>query len=184
MNADAHPHSSPAKLDDFPVVELFTDGACSGTSGGWAFILRHLQSGATKEDCGGEHATTSNRMEILAVIRGLESLKRKCRVTLFSDSQYVVDAMTTWMARWKPFGWKKTVNAGKHVKNMDLWKRLDELMSQHEVAATWVKGHNGHTENTRCDKLADAVAKRIAKTISPFVELPSDLENTPLFDAC
>ena len=144
---DARAPAAPVLL---PVVELFTDGACSIDSGGWAFILRHSQSGISKEDSGGEHPTTNNRMEILAVIRGLESLKKRCKVTVFSDSQYVVEAMTSWMARWKPFGWKKTVNASKLVKNHDLWKRLDELMSKHEVAAKWIKGHNGHPENTRC----------------------------------
>ncbi len=174
----------PTAPVNLPTVELYTDGACSINSGGWAYILRHPETGATKEDSGGEHPTTNNRMEILAVIRGLESLKKKCRVTVYSDSQYVVDAMTLWMQKWKPFGWKKTVNATKQIKNADLWKRLDDLANQHEVTAKWIKGHNGHPENTRCDKLAETVAKRIAKTARPHVEAPGDLENGPLFDGC
>ena len=153
-----------------PHVRLFTDGACIGNPGpgGWAFILRHPASGRVKEASGGEHATTNNRMEVLSVIRGLEALKGPSRIELLSDSQYVIKAITEWMPTWKRFGWKKSAKAKNLVKNADLWQRLDELLQSHEVTAQWVKGHNGHIENERCDELADAAAARIAATPPPI----------------
>jgi len=155
--------------DKRPVVKLFTDGACLGNPGigGWAFILQHPASRRTKEASGGDHGTTNNRMEIMAVIRGFEAIKAPAQVEIFSDSEYVVNAVTEWMPRWKWFGWKKTVNAKAPVKNADLWRRLDELLQPHAVTARWVRGHNGHPENERCDQLATAAATRVAATPAP-----------------
>lgn len=138
-------------------VELYTDGACSGNPGpgGWAFILRHVSSGKEREEAGGERVTTNNRMELLAVIRGLEALKKPCRVHLFTDSVYVGKGLTEWMAKWKQAGWKRNEGGRlKPVKNDDLWKRLDELLSIHQLKYTRVAGHSGHPENERCDVLA------------------------------
>ena len=156
---------SDTRTDFRPHVRLFTDGACIDNPGpgGWAFILRHPASDREKESSGGEHNTTNNRMEILAVIRGLEALKAPSDVELFSDSQYVINAITQWMPKWKRFGWKKSLGAKHHIKNADLWRRLDELLLTHRVTAAWVKGHVGHVENERCDKLADAAARETAK---------------------
>jgi ribonuclease HI len=156
-------------VDDVPMVRLYTDGACIGNPGpgGWGFILRHPASGRTKEASGGEHATTNNRMEITAVIRGLEALKGPSRVELFSDSQYVIRAIREWMPRWKRFGWRKSPKALEQVKNADLWSRLDELLAQHTVMCQWVRGHNGHAENERCDRLATSAAARVAKDPPP-----------------
>jgi len=103
----------------------------------------------------------------MAVIRGLESLKRPCDVELFSDSEYVVKAITEWMGKWKSFGWKKSVNAKQPLKNADLWARLYELLQTHEVKANWVRGHNGHLENERCDVLASDAAAKVKATPAP-----------------
>lgn len=149
--------------DALPQVELYTDGACSGNPGpgGWAFILRHPASGQEKEGSGGDKATTNNRMELEAVIRGLESLSRPTRVELYSDSQYVLNGLKEWMASWKKRGWK---TAGKQpVKNQDLWMRLDELVNSHTLSFHWVRGHNDHPENERADRLAVAARDRAAK---------------------
>jgi ribonuclease HI len=164
-----------------PKVSLFTDGACIGNPGpgGWAFILRHPATGAHKEASGGEHHTTNNRMEITAVIRGLEALRRPSEVALLSDSEYVVNAMTSWIVRWKKFGWKKSRNARGCVRNDDLWRRLDELMQTHTISPQWVRGHNGHPENERCDQLATAAAARIAATPAP--PKPAKAPLPPLF---
>ena len=155
-----------AEMDDSrPHVELFTDGACSGNPGpgGWAYILRHRASGAEREDAGGEPDTTNNRMELRAVIEGLTALKRPSRVELYSDSQYVLNGLREWMANWKRRGWKTA--AKQPVKNVELWQRLDELMGEHEIHFHWVKGHNDHPENERCDRLAvearDAAAREV-----------------------
>ncbi|MGJ3258243.1 MAG: ribonuclease HI [Rhodospirillales bacterium] len=134
------------------VIEIFTDGACSGNPGpgGWGAILRW--KGHEKELYGGEAATTNNRMELMAAIRALESLKRASRVALYTDSTYVRDGITSWIHGWKRNGWKTA--AKKPVKNEDLWRRLDEAISAHEVDWHWVKGHAGHPENERADELA------------------------------
>jgi len=135
-------------------VELFTDGSCSGNPGpgGWAYILRHVASGEESVLAGGEKRTTNNRMELIAVLEGLEALTSPSQVDLFSDSVYVVKGLTEWMDGWKARGWK---TAGKKpVKNPDLWKRLDGLREIHEINAQWVQGHNDHRENERCDLLA------------------------------
>ena len=134
-------------------VELFTDGACRGNPGpgGWGVLLRF--QGSEKELCGAESATTNNRMELLAAIKGLETLNRKCRVILTTDSQYVKNGITQWLDKWKANGWK--TSGKKPVKNMDLWQRLDKAASDHIVEWHWVKGHSGHQENERVDQLAN-----------------------------
>jgi ribonuclease HI len=137
-----------------PVVELFTDGACSGNPGpgGWGFILR--SEGAEREGSGGEARTTNNRMELLGAIEGLRSLKKPCRVRLVSDSQYLVKGLTEWIDGWKRRGWKRKEGP---VMNVELWQELDRLRAIHDIKAEWVRGHVGHAENERCDKLAVAV---------------------------
>jgi ribonuclease HI len=140
-----------------PEVKLYTDGACSGNPGpgGWAFILRHAGSGKELERSGGERETTNNRMELMAVIRGLQALKKPCRVVLYADSVYVGKGLTEWMAKWKRAGWKrKEGKSFKPVKNDDLWKQLDELISTHQLKFIHIAGHSGHPENERCDMLA------------------------------
>jgi len=134
-------------------VELFTDGACSGNPGpgGWGAILRY--KGQEKELSGGDPATTNNRMELSADICGLEALKQPCDVTLYSDSKYLVDALTKgWAEGWQRRGWVKSDK--QPALNPDLWQRLLELLKLHRVTLVWVKGHAGHPENERCDRLA------------------------------
>lgn len=146
-----------------PVVELFTDGACSGNPGpgGWAFLLRHPKTGKSVERNGGEPATTNNRMELTAVIEGLGSLTRPSTVDLYSDSQYVLKGLDEWIAGWKKKGWRTASKAP--VKNVDLWQRLDELKAVHEIRFHWVKGHDGHPENERVDRLAVEARDRAAR---------------------
>jgi ribonuclease HI len=144
-------------------VKLFTDGACSGNPGpgGWAYILEHLPTGTRKSDSGGEPSTTNNRMELMAAIRGLEALKRPCRVELITDSQYVAKGLSEWMPRWKAKGWRRgTGSQGGEVKNLELWQQLDTLFSKHRVKCTHVYGHAGHPENEECDRLAVAAYQR------------------------
>ncbi len=144
-----------------PAVEIFTDGACSENpgAGGWGVILR--SSGIEKELSGGAPETTNNRMELQAVIEALRALKKQCDVTLHTDSRYVMDGVTQWLPNWKQNGWK-TANKKTAVKNMDLWQQLDELLSSHRIKWIWIKGHNGHPENERADKLARDQAKIFA----------------------
>ncbi|MHC5113897.1 MAG: ribonuclease HI [Planctomycetota bacterium] len=146
--------------NDRPHVELFTDGACSGNPGpgGWAYILRDLASGREVEESDGEASTTNNRMELLGAINGLERLERPSRVDLYSDSQYVVKGLSEWMDGWKAKGWRRSGNSP--VKNVELWKRLDQLRKVHDLNAVWVRGHSDHPENERCDQLAVAAAAR------------------------
>ncbi|MFV1967764.1 MAG: ribonuclease HI [Pirellulaceae bacterium] len=144
-------------------VQLFTDGGCSGNPGpgGWGFVLRHEATGKEMEKSGAERETTNNRMELTAVVRGLEALKRPCRVRLFTDSVYVGKGLTEWMAKWKANGWRRREGkAWKPVKNEDLWRRLDELISKHPLTYTRVAGHSGHPENDRCDELAVAAYQK------------------------
>ena len=133
-------------------VEIFTDGACSGNPGpgGWGVLLRYGAS--EKELFGGEEATTNNRMELMAAIKAIETLKRPARVRLHTDSTYVRDGITRWIRGWKANGWK--TSAKKPVKNVDLWQRLDALAAGHEIEWRWVKGHAGHPDNERADMLA------------------------------
>ena len=141
-----------------PVVELFTDGACSGNPGpgGWAALLRYR--GREKELAGGEPDTTNNRMELMGVIAGLEALKRPSHVRLVTDSTYVKNGVNQWMPRWKANGWR---TAGKKpVKNQDLWERLDRALGEHRIEWHWVKGHAGHDENERVDALARSQVRK------------------------
>ncbi len=133
-------------------VVIYTDGACSGNPGpgGWGAIL--MAKGQSKEICGGELATTNNRMELMAAIQALEILTKPCRVELHTDSQYLRTGITEWIRGWKARGWKTADR--KPVKNEDLWKRLDEARTRHAVDWRWVKGHNGHELNDRADALA------------------------------
>lgn len=142
---------SPRRL---PTVELFTDGACSGNPGpgGWGYILRHPASGAEVERSGAERATTNNRMELMAVIRGLEALTQPSNVELYADSQYVLKGLEEWLDQWKARGWRTA--AKRPVKNSELWRRLDELREKHTLRFHWIQGHNGHPENERADALA------------------------------
>ena len=145
-------------------IHLFTDGACKGNPGpgGWAFILRHVVSDREMEQSGGESQTTNNRMELMAVIRGLEALKRPCRVEIFTDSTYVGQGLSEWLPKWKQNGWRrKEGQSWKPVKNDDLWKQLDELIARHQVKYTRVAGHSGHPENERCDELAVAAIPKV-----------------------
>ena len=134
------------------IVEIFTDGACSGNPGpgGWAAILR---AGChEKELCGGEKATTNNRMELTAVIEGLKALNKSSTVTVHTDSRYVMDGAAKWLIGWKKKGWKTADK--KPVKNEDLWRALDAEMARHQIHWVWVAGHSGHPENERADALA------------------------------
>ena len=137
-------------------VEIFTDGACSGNPGpgGWGAVLRYGET--EKELSGGESATTNNRMELMAAIVALESLRRPCAVTLSTDSTYVKDGITRWINGWKKNGWKTADK--KPVKNVDLWQRLEAAVAPHQIQWEWVRGHSGHPENERADQLArDAI---------------------------
>lgn len=144
-----------------PFVELYTDGACSGNPGpgGWGFVLRDPVSGKEKEGSGGDPQTTNNRMELLSVIEGLRSLKSPSRVRLVSDSQYVVKGLQEWIAGWKARGWKKADKSP--VLNRELWEELDRLRSEHRIEPEWIRGHQGHEFNERCDRLAVAAIERM-----------------------
>ncbi len=141
-------------------VEIFTDGACLGNPGpgGWGVILKY--QGKEKELSGGEPETTNNRMELTAAIVALEALKTPCEIKLYSDSQYLINAFELgWLEKWKKSGWKRADNA--EVKNVDLWQRLSELTAIHKVEFIWVRGHDGHPENERCDRLASGYAQKL-----------------------
>jgi ribonuclease HI len=142
-------------------IEIYTDGACRGNPGpgGWGALLK---SASTKKELfGGERLTTNNRMELTAVIEALAALKRPCHVTLHVDSQYVLKGMTEWMTGWKARGWKTA--AKQAVKNVDLWRRLDELVntSDHKIDWHWVRGHNGDPGNERADALANLGVEQV-----------------------
>ena len=139
-------------------IEIFTDGACSGNPGpgGWGVVLRY--NGHEKELSGGEINTTNNRMELTAVIEGLSALKEKCQVRLVTDSKYVADGITKgWAESWRKNNWRKADK--KPALNPDLWEKLLDLIAKHEVTIDWVKGHAGHPENERCDRLAVSSSK-------------------------
>lgn len=141
------------------IVEIFTDGACSGNPGpgGWGALLRMGE--AEKELSGGEDNTTNNRMELMGAIAGLEALKRPSQVKLYTDSQYVQKGISEWLPGWKKRDWKTADK--KPVKNADLWQRLDAARTPHKVEFIWVRGHNGHVENERVDRLAvEAIVKK------------------------
>jgi ribonuclease HI len=134
-------------------IEIYADGACKGNpgAGGWGVLLRG--AGSEKELFGGEPQTTNNRMELTAVIRGLEALKRRCAVVVYTDSQYVHKGISEWIRGWKRSGWKTADK--KPVKNEDLWRRLDEVAAGHDVSWRWVRGHAGNPGNERADALAN-----------------------------
>ncbi len=148
------------------LVEIYTDGACSGNpgAGGWGVLLR---CGDTeKELSGGENETTNNRMELTAVIQALLALKRECEIVLYTDSKYVMDGVNQWLPNWKKNNWR-TTNKKSEVKNIDLWQELDKLLPLHKIKWNWVKGHNGHPENERVDKLArDEAQKRVLQPLN------------------
>jgi ribonuclease HI len=134
------------------IVEIFTDGACSGNPGpgGWGAVLRY--GAVEKEMNGGEPETTNNRMELMAAIMAIEAVKRPCEIHLHTDSEYLRNGITTWIHSWKANGWRTADK--KPVKNVDLWQRLERAIETHDVHWHWVKGHSGHTENERADELA------------------------------
>lgn len=140
-------------------IEIYTDGACSGNPGpgGWGAILKYGDK--ERELSGGEKETTNNRMELMAAIIALETLKEPCEVVLTTDSKYVMDGITKWIFSWKAKNWKKSDN--KPVLNADLWQRLDAANQRHQVKWHWVKGHSGHKENERCDELARMAIKNL-----------------------
>ena len=137
-----------------PRVDIFTDGACSGNPGpgGWGAILRYGDH--EKEISGGDSQTTNNRMEIMAAIRALKTLKKPSHVTIHTDSRYLMDGATQWLKRWKANGWKTSDK--KPVKNSELWQALEEAAAPHHVSWRWVRGHSDHVENERADALARA----------------------------
>ena len=138
-------------------ITIYTDGGCSGNPGpgGWGVVV--IADGIAKQLSGGDAHTTNNRMELMAVIAGLEALNRPCEVELYSDSKYVVDAFNQhWIDGWMKKGWKRGKN--EPVKNVDLWKRLLKAKEPHHVTFIWVKGHDGHPQNERCDTLATTAA--------------------------
>ena len=148
--------SSPA-ASGLPFVQLFTDGACRGNPGpgGWAFILKHPASGKQKELAGGAPSTTNNQMELLAVISGLEALQARSEVEIVTDSTYVAKGCTEWLPNWKRNGWQRKENKRwVPIKNVEFWQRLDQLLQQHLIRFSVVRGHSGHPENERCDELA------------------------------
>ena len=145
--------------NEMKLVEIFADGACSGNPGpgGWGTILRC--NGKEKELSGGEPDTTNNRMEITAVLEGLRALKYPCKVTVTTDSQYVYNSITKgWAEGWRKNGWVKKDK--KPALNADLWEELLNEIAKHEVSFVWIKGHNGHSENERCDALAVAEVQK------------------------
>jgi ribonuclease HI len=145
-------HLMNAKESSKKIVEIFTDGACSGNPGpgGWGAILRY--GGVEKEMNGGEPQTTNNRMELMAAIMAIEAVKRPCEIHLHTDSEYLRNGIMTWIHSWKARGWRTADK--KPVKNVDLWQRLETAIETHDVHWHWVKGHSGHIENERADELA------------------------------
>jgi len=143
-------------MTELPLVEIATDGACKGNPGpgGWGAVLRF--GGAEKDLSGRENPTTNNRMELMAAIRALEALKKPCRVKLSTDSRYVMDGLTKWIHGWRKNGWKTADR--KPVKNADLWRELLDAAAPHRIEWIWVKGHAGHPDNERADKLASDAA--------------------------
>jgi ribonuclease HI len=150
-------------MSEMPLVEIATDGACKGNPGpgGWGAIIRF--GGHEKEISGGENPTTNNRMEMTAAIRALQALKRPCRVQLATDSRYVMDGLTKWIHGWKRKGWKTA--DGKPVKNADLWQELIDACAPHRVEWEWVRGHAGHPDNERADRLASDAAMAAGKRV-------------------
>jgi len=141
------------------IVEMYTDGACSGNPGpgGWGVLLRYGKHQKTLS--GSEPNTTNNRMELMAAIKGLTALQRDCKVIIITDSQYLKNGMTQWIPNWKAKNWKTANN--KPVKNQDLWQQLEDQVAKHQVEWQWVKGHSGHIENEIADELATTAMKAL-----------------------
>lgn len=155
---------SESKPSELREVQLYTDGACSGNPGpgGWAFVLRDKRTRKEMEGSGGQSETTNNQMEMTAVIKGLEALKRRCHVHLYSDSKYVLQGLQEWMPGWKKRGWVRIEGGQKKpVKNVELWQQLDALIVKHQLTYHHVRGHSGHPENERCDQLAVAASETV-----------------------
>ena len=138
-------------------IDVYTDGACSGNPGpgGWGALLKAKKNGeiiSEKEIYGGERNTTNNRMELMAAIKALRTLNKRCHVTIITDSKYLKDGMTKWLLKWLGNNWRNSTN--KEIKNVDLWKELYILSASHEINWSWVKGHDNHEENERADYLA------------------------------
>ena len=141
------------------IVDIYTDGACSGNPGPGGYGVVLLYAGKRKELSGGEKSTTNNRMELLAVIEGLKELKQSCHVNLYSDSKYIVDAINKgWLAKWRKNNWMR--NKKERALNVDLWEQLVDLIEIHTIEFIWVKGHANNVENERCDTLARAAIPR------------------------
>jgi ribonuclease HI len=157
------PDVAAASQTNLPFVQLFTDGACRGNPGpgGWAYILRHPASGKEVEASGGEPLSTNNRMELQAVISGLEALNRPTEVEVVTDSAYVADGSRKWLSGWKANNWRRREGTQwKPVKNVEYWQKLDDLLSRHQVRFKTIRGHAGHVENERCDVLAVEAAEQ------------------------
>ena len=153
-------------MKELKEVQIYTDGACRGNPGrgGWAAILVYGKH--EREMMGGERLTTNNRMELSAAIYGLSALKERCRVTLYSDSRYLVDAIEKgWLAGWRAHGWRR---GKEELKNVDLWQKLWDLLEEQDVTLEWVRGHNGHDYNERCDRLACEQADQFLDETPPF----------------
>jgi ribonuclease HI len=162
------------KKNEKPFIEIFTDGACSSNPGigGYGAILK---SGTREKEISGcNPMTTNNRMELTAVIKALEALKKPCKVRVVTDSNYVVQGITAWIFRWLKNNWKNSQK--QNVVNQDLWERLLAISNLHEIKWVWIKGHIGHAENERCDKLARLAIKRCKKKSNP----PSPLPDPPV----
>lgn len=149
-------------------IQIFTDGSCLGNPGpgGYGAILRYNKH--EKELSGGFFYTTNNRMELLAVIEALNSLKEPCKITVMSDSQYMKNGITKWIHNWKKDNW--AVAMRKSIKNIDLWKRLDKAVTPHQIDWQWVRGHSGHVENERCDEIARKAANEPTATDMGYLE--------------
>lgn len=163
MTVQAAGTSAAEQAASLREVDLYTDGACSGNPGpgGWAFILRDRKTRKELTGAGGEPETTNNRMELMAVIEGLKSLKKRCRVALHSDSKYVLQGLQEWMSGWKKKGWVRMEGGKKKpVKNVELWQELDALIARHQLSYHHVRGHTGHPENERCDEMAVAASQK------------------------
>lgn len=147
------------QIDNLPHVIIYTDGACLGNPGpgGWAAVLKYKN--ISKEIKGGEDFTTNNKMELTALIKGLEALNKKCKVDIYTDSKYIYDAINKrWIDKWKQNKWK--TSSKTDVKNRELWEKLIELLNKHDATIHWIKGHNGQKENEQCDELAKQEAKK------------------------
>ena len=166
--------------NELKAVKLFADGACSGNPGpgGWAFLIRDLATGNILEGLGAEPATTNNRMELMAVIRGLQALDHPASIELVTDSNYVGKGLTAWMPAWKANNWRRRErNRWVKVKNEDLWRQLDHLLQCHRLHFTHVPGHSGHPENIRCDHLAVGAYRALLSENAP----PSQAHSIHIF---